>query len=180
MNISSYTSWPFRCLLFFYFFYLFFISWRLITLQYCSGFCQMSSLKKCLVNSNYLNYFSIEVFIFLLLSFKSSFCVCVRTHTCVLSHFSGVQLYAILWTVGHQLPLCMGIVWARIVEWVSMPFSRGSHWPRDRTHGSYVFCIGRWVLYHQCHLGSLYTHTHTHTHTHIDRYIYIYLILYNV
>ena len=27
------------CSLFFFFFHLFFISWRLITLQYCSGFC---------------------------------------------------------------------------------------------------------------------------------------------
>ena len=29
--------------LFFFFFYLFFISWRLITLQYCSGFCTLKS-----------------------------------------------------------------------------------------------------------------------------------------
>ena len=27
-------------------------------------------------------------------------------------------------------------------------------WPRDQTHVSYVSCIGRWVLYHLCHLGS--------------------------
>ena len=134
--------------LFFFIFYFFLISWRLITLQYCSGFCQMSSLKKCLVNSNYLDYFSIGVFVFLLLSFKCSSCVCAGTHTCVLSRFSGVQLYATLWTVAHQFPLCMGIVWARIVEWVSMPSSRGSHRPRDWTHGSYVSCIGGWVLYH--------------------------------
>ena len=29
----------FKFYLFFYFFIIFFISWRLITLQYCSGFC---------------------------------------------------------------------------------------------------------------------------------------------
>ena len=34
-----------------------------------------------------------------------------------------------------------------------MPSSRGSFQLRDRTHVSYVSCAGRWVLYHQCHLG---------------------------
>ena len=29
-----------------------------------------------------------------------------------------------------------------------MPFSRGSPLPRDQTHVSYVFCIGRRVVYH--------------------------------
>ena len=46
------------------------------------------------------------------------------------------------------------ILQARILEWVSMPFSRGSSQPRDQTHLSYVSCIGRWVLNHQRHLGS--------------------------
>ena len=31
-----------------------------------------------------------------------------------------------------------GILQARILEWVAMPFSRGSSWPRDQTQ---VFCI---------------------------------------
>ena len=35
-----------------------------------------------------------------------------------------------------------------------MPSSKGSSWPRDQTHISYVSCIGRQVLYHWCHLGS--------------------------
>ena len=48
-----------------------------------------------------------------------------------------------------------GILQARIMEWVAMPFSRGASWPRDRTHVSYISCIGRHVLYHECHLGSL-------------------------
>ena len=47
-----------------------------------------------------------------------------------------------------------GILWARILEWVAMLFSRGSSWPRDPTLVSYVSCIGRWVLYHLHHLGS--------------------------
>ena len=34
---------------------------------------------------------------------------------CTLSHFSGVWLFATLWTIAHQAPLCMG-------------FSRQEHW----------------------------------------------------
>ena len=40
-----------------------------------------------------------------------------------------------------------GIFQARILEWVAMPFSRGSFWPRDWTLVFYVSCIGRQVLY---------------------------------
>ena len=38
-----------------------------------------------------------------------------------------------------------GILQAGILEWVAMPSSRGSFWPRDWTC---VSCIGRWILYH--------------------------------
>ena len=41
-----------------------------------------------------------------------------------------------------------GILQARILEWVAMPFSRGSSQPTDWTHVFHVSCIGRWVLYH--------------------------------
>ena len=40
------------------------------------------------------------------------------------------------------------ILQARILEWVAMPFSRGSSRLRDWTHISYISCISRWVLYH--------------------------------
>ena len=45
-------------------------------------------------------------------------------------------------------PSVCGISQARILEWVTMSFSRGSSWPRDRTH---ISCIGRWAppLSHQ-------------------------------
>ena len=36
-----------------------------------------------------------------------------------------------------------GILPARIVEWVAIPFSRGSFWPRDQTH---VSCIASGLL----------------------------------
>ena len=51
-----------------------------------------------------------------------------------------------------------GILHVRIQEWVAMPSSRGSSWPRDQTHFSYVSCIGRQILYHWCHLGSPLSH----------------------
>ena len=42
----------------------------------------------------------------------------------------------------------------RILVWAVMPSSRESFRTRDWIHISYVSCIGRWVLYHQHHLGS--------------------------
>ena len=43
-----------------------------------------------------------------------------------------------------------GISQARVLEWIAIPFSRGSSWLRDRTlrrRPFCVFCIGRQVLY---------------------------------
>ena len=40
--------------------------------------------------------------------------------------FSRVQLFVNLGTTAHQAPLSMGILKARILEWVAMPSSRGS------------------------------------------------------
>ena len=36
-----------------------------------------------------------------------------------------------LWTVAHQAPLSMGILWAQILEWVAMPSSRESSQLKD-------------------------------------------------
>ena len=41
-----------------------------------------------------------------------------------------------------------GILQARILEWIAIPFCKGSSWSRDQTHISYVFCTDRQVLYH--------------------------------
>ena len=48
-----------------------------------------------------------------------------------------------------------GILQARLLEWVVMPSSRESSWPRDQTCISYVSFISRQVLYHQSYLGNL-------------------------
>ena len=49
------------------------------------------------------------------------------------------------------------------MEGVAKPSSRGSSWPRDQTHITYISCTGRQVVYHRCHLGSpkksMYPHT---------------------
>ena len=51
---------------------------------------------------------------------------------CCAESLSRVWLFAIPWTVAHQAPLSVGILQARILEWVAKPFSRGSSQPRDR------------------------------------------------
>ena len=66
----------------------------------------------------------------------------------LLSHFSRVGLCVTPWTVACQASSVHRILQARIPEWVAMPSSRGTSQSRDRTHVSYVPCIGRWVLYH--------------------------------
>ena len=65
-----------------------------------------------------------------------------------------IRLFATLYTVVPQVPLSMEFFQARILEWVAIPFSRGSAWPRDWTRVCCISCIGRWVLYHRHHLGS--------------------------
>jgi len=51
---------------------------------------------------------------------------------------SGVRLFVTPWTEARQMPLSMGVLQARILEWVAMPSSRGSSQPRDQTQ---VPCI---------------------------------------
>ena len=67
---------------------------------------------------------------------QGSYLCLLHLHACVLSLFSHVQLFATLWTVACQAPLSMGILQARILEWVAMLSSRESSQPRDRTHVS--------------------------------------------
>ena len=66
----------------------------------------------------------------------------------MLSCFTHVWLFVVLWTVACQAPLSMGFsrqeYWSR---W-AMPSSRGSSRPRNRTCVLYISCIGRQVLYH--------------------------------
>ena len=58
----------------------------------------------------------------------------------VLSHFSHVWVFVALWTVALQAHLSMGILQARILGWVAMPFSRRSPQSMDQTRGS-ISCL---------------------------------------
>ena len=69
-------------------------------------------------------------------------CVCAVTKLCLsLLLFHGLQ---------PTRPLCPwdfpGIL--GFLEWVAISFSRGSSQPRDQTHISCLYCIGRWILPH--------------------------------
>ena len=44
-----------------------------------------------------------------------------------------------------------GVLQAETLEWVAMPFSRGSSWPK---HRSWVSCLAGGFLYHLSHQGS--------------------------
>ena len=56
---------------------------------------------------------------------------------CCTSLLSHVQLFATSWTATCQAPLSMGILQARILEWVAMPSSRESTQSRDQTQVSH-------------------------------------------
>ena len=60
------------------------------------------------------------------------------------SQFSQVQLFATLVTLCSLPGFSVhGILQARIMEWVAVPFTRESSWPRGQTNISYISCIGR-------------------------------------
>ena len=61
-------------------------------------------------------------------------CVC---DVCALCH-SVMPSSATPWTVAGKAPLSMGILQARMLEWVAMPSSRGSYWPRKQIRVSSI------------------------------------------
>ena len=66
-----------------------------------------------------------------------TFNICV----CMLSCFSCVWLFAILWTVALRL-LCHGILQGRLLEWVSIPSSRGI-FPTQGLN-PHILCLLHW------------------------------------
>ena len=69
-------------------------------------------------------------------------CVCVRS---IVRSYLTLRIHGLYSPVGSSVH---GTPQAGILEWVAISYSRGSSWPRDRTHISWVSCIGRWVLFH--------------------------------
>ena len=91
--------------------------------------------------------------------------------TCMLSRFSGVQLCVTPWTVAQPGFSVHEILWARILEWVAISFSRGS----SLTQGSnldllhcrqMLYCLScrhlstgsHFTLVKGCHPGRCFTH----------------------
>ena len=89
----------------------------------CTSLCAIYTSSKCT-----------HTFTYSWLSMRVSICV-----SC-----SVVSDSVTLWTVAHQAPLSMGILQARILEWVAIPFSRGPSQSRDQIQ---VSCIaGRFFI----------------------------------
>ena len=70
----------------------------------------------------------------------------LRNTVCMLSRFSHVRHFAtpLITPPGSS---AHGILQARILEWVTIPFSRGSSQPRDQT----------WVFWDSCIAGGFFT-----------------------
>ena len=71
-------------------------------------------------------------------------CVCVSVCLHVLN---CVQLFCNPMDCNLLGSAVHGISQASILEWVAVSSSRGSSPPRDQTHLSCIFCIGRQILY---------------------------------
>ena len=61
----------------------------------------------------------------------------IDMYMCCASSLNHVQPF-VPWTAASLAPLSMGILQARILEWVAMLSSRGSSQPRDRTQVSSI------------------------------------------
>ena len=62
----------------------------------------------------------------------------IQNTICYAYSLSHVRCFSILWTVAGQAPLSMGILQARILEWVALLSSKGSSQPREQAK---VSCI---------------------------------------
>ena len=59
------------------------------------------------------------------------FCECSFDYMCAVLSLSVMSDSANPWTIDRLAPLSMGILQARIQEWIAMPSYRGSSQPRD-------------------------------------------------
>ena len=72
-------------------------------------------------------------------------------HVCQIA--SVVSNFATLWTVTHQAPLSMGF--SRQEYWSGLSCPPPGDLPSPGIQPtSLVSYIGRWILYHECHVGS--------------------------
>ena len=84
---------------------------------------------------------------------------------CAMLSLSHVKLFVALWTVAHQALLSM-VLQARILEWVTVPSSRGSSRPGDWTHVCLHCKENLYPLSHlgspKCHIFPIYVHLLIH------------------
>ena len=79
--------------------------------------------------------------------------ICIHTHpqAVIDSYMCAKSLQSCL-TLSDPMdcspPCSLGILQARVLEWVAVPSSRGSSWPRYRSWISHISWAGRQVLYH--------------------------------
>ena len=71
-------------------------------------------------------------------------CACAQPLSCV-------RLFATPWTIARQAPLSMGILQARLLEWIATSFSRGI-FPTQGSNPGLLHC--KQILYHLSHQGS--------------------------
>ena len=73
---------------------------------------------------------------------------------CCASSFGHVRLFVTLWAIARQVPLSMGF--SRQEYWNGLPCPPPGDLPDPRFEPTplYISCTGRWVLYHERHLGS--------------------------
>ena len=69
----------------------------------------------------------------------------------VYHHQPTLSVFVTPWTVAHQAPPSMGILQARILEWVAMPSCRGI-FPTQVSNTGLLHC--RWILHCLSHQGS--------------------------
>ena len=65
---------------------------------------------------------------------------------------SCIQLFVTPWAVARQAPLSMGVLQAKILEWVAMPSSSGI-FPVQELNPGLLHCTQ--ILYHLSHQGRL-------------------------
>ena len=100
----------------------FHLGWTGLISMLSKGLSRISSTKVQIINSSVLSHFYHP-------ALTSSSQVLLK---------EVAWLFATAWPVAYQASLSMGILQARILEWVVMLSSRGSFQPRDRTQISHI------------------------------------------
>ena len=98
---------------------------------------------------------------------------CMYTHTCVYMHVQSLKLCPTLCNpmdYSSSGSSVHGLLQARILACITMPFSRDSSQPRDRTCVSCISYIVGGFFTHWTPGKAIYIYKHTHTHTHTHTY----------